>query len=76
MPLLQKCRALSHTGHWSVDEQIVPYTGTSLLRQCVKNKPNPVSSKNFVLAIPQRLVLDFLSTKVQVHGLPANRNLS
>jgi hypothetical protein len=47
------------SGHLSVDEQMVPFCGTTSLKQHVKKKLNPVGIKNFVLETPNGLVLKF-----------------
>lgn len=59
----QKCVTFSKAAKLSIDEQMIPFSGTTSLRQYVKNKPNPVGLKNFVLASPSGLVHDFLSIK-------------
>ncbi|XP_060846158.1 piggyBac transposable element-derived protein 3-like [Rhopalosiphum padi] len=52
------CLQLISDTHLSIDEQIIPFTGSTRLIQYVKGKPNPEGLKNFVLADKNGLVLD------------------
>lgn len=52
-------KILRMPGRYSVDEQIIPFTGKCHLRQLVKNKPRPVGLKNFVVTTSEGLMVDF-----------------
>lgn len=53
------CLMNTPTANVCVDEQMIPFWGKHVARQMIKNKPNPVGLKNFVLACPSGLPLDF-----------------
>ncbi|XP_059057828.1 piggyBac transposable element-derived protein 3-like [Achroia grisella] len=56
----QGCNKILRTpGRFSVDEQMIPFTGKCYLRQLVKNKPRPVGLKNFVVTTSEGLMIDF-----------------
>ncbi|CAH0731057.1 unnamed protein product, partial [Brenthis ino] len=58
--LKQACNKLERVpGFYSIDEQMVPFTGRFILRQVVRNKPRLVGLKNFVLTTSEGLMLDF-----------------
>ncbi|KAF0299728.1 PiggyBac transposable element-derived protein 3 [Amphibalanus amphitrite] len=55
----QRCLQLDRPETVAVDEQMIPFTGTTSLKHYVPNKPNPVGLKNWVLAGDNGLMLDF-----------------
>ena len=46
----QRCLQLDRPAAAAVDEQMIPFSGSTSLKQYVPNKPNPVGLKNWVLA--------------------------
>ena len=55
----QRCLQLERPAAAAVDEQMIPFTGTTTLKQYVPNKSNPVGLKNWVLAGENGLMIDF-----------------
>lgn len=53
------CLLNSPSADVCIDEQMIPFYGKHQARQMIKGKPNPVGLKNFVLACPNGLPLDF-----------------
>lgn len=46
-------------GRYSIDEQMIPFTGKCEMRQLVKSRPRPVGLKNFVATTSEGLMVDF-----------------
>lgn len=55
----QTCLSLKQEERQSIDEQMIPFKGRTIMKQFVRGKPNPVGLKNFVRCGVSGLVYDF-----------------
>uniref|UniRef100_A0A8C4QGL5 Si:ch211-255f4.7 n=1 Tax=Eptatretus burgeri TaxID=7764 RepID=A0A8C4QGL5_EPTBU len=76
-PILKRfrdaCTKLPRSQNVCVDEQMIPFSGTTSLRQYAPGKPNPIGLKNFILLSPRGVVLDFViyqGMETWPNGLP------
>lgn len=70
-----QCMKIERTkGNYSVDEQMIPFSGKCIMKQYVRNKPRPVGLKNFVITDSDGLMFDFIIYQGEKTNLP-DRNL-
>lgn len=58
--LRNRCLKNPRSSFVSIDEQLIPFTGTTQLKQCVLWKTNQVGLKIFVVASPSGNAIDFV----------------
>lgn len=58
--VLLGCLKQTKNQHICLDEMMIPFSGTSDLKQYMPNKPNPLVIKVFVLANPSGIICDFV----------------
>ena len=68
----KRCKELPLEEYSSIDEQMIPFTGRMPAKQFIKNKPNPVGLKNFVMCGKSGRAHDFELYQGKGTGISVN----